>query len=78
MLIWIKKANYYTFLLYIKMSVTAYYQRKREKILNREKKYYQNKKKVLKNQKNKHRELLDEKKIWKEDKEEVDTIICQK
>ena len=45
------------------MSVTAYYQRKREKILNREKKYYQNKKKVLKNQKNKHRELLDEKKI---------------
>ena len=40
MLIWIKKANYYTFLLYIKMSVTAYYQRKREKILNREKKYY--------------------------------------
>ena len=65
MLLWIKKANYYTFLLYIKMSVTAYYQRKREKILNTEKKYYQNKKKVLKNQKNKHRELLDEKKYEK-------------
>ena len=47
------------------MSVTAYYQRKREKILNTEKKYYQNKKKVLKNQKNKHRELLDEKKYEK-------------
>ena len=65
MLLWIRKANYYTFLLYIKMSVTAYYKRKREKILNTEKKYYQNKKKVLKNQKNKHRELLDEKKYEK-------------
>ena len=40
------------------MSVTTYYQRNREIILNRAKDYYENKKEVLKGKaKNKYREL---------------------
>ena len=42
-----KKVDCYkSFLLYIKMGET-YYQRKREKVLNRAKDYYENNKKVL-------------------------------
>ena len=52
------------------MSKTAYYERNRETILNRENHYYENNKEVLRGKaRNKYRELYEEKKyrerIWK-------------
>ena len=63
-----KKVNYYKiFLLYIKMSETAYYKRKREIILNRAKNYNENNKEVLRRpEKNKYRELSEEEKYQKQ------------
>ena len=59
-----KKEDYYkSFLLCIyKVSETTYYQRKREKILNRAKDYYKNNKEALRKRgKNKYRDLSEEK-----------------
>ena len=61
------------------MSETDYYQRNREVTLNRATEYYQNNKEVLREKaRNKYRELLDGKKILKENMEEIGTIICLK
>ena len=43
-----KKVDHYNFLLYIKMSKTAYYQRNKNVILNRVKDYYKNDKEISK------------------------------
>ena len=54
-----KNVDYYNFfLLYIKMCETTYYQRNREKVLNRAKDYYENNKEVLREKaKTKYRKL---------------------
>ena len=61
------------------MSETTYYQRNREVILNRATEYYQNNRKVLRAKaRNKYRELSEDKKIQKENMEEIGIIICLK
>ena len=73
---------YKIFLLYIKMSESAYltyYQRNRDVILNRAKDYYENDKERLRGQaKDKHRNLSEEEKIKKANMEKTDISICLK
>ena len=72
----IKVAFYNFFLLYIKMSESAYltyYQRNRDVILNRAKDYYENDKERLRKQaRDKYRNLSAEKKTKKENMEKID------
>ena len=60
------------------MDNTTYYQRNREKILNKAKDYYKNKNERLREQaKNKYRNLPEEdKRQKKENMETIDIIIC--
>ena len=61
------------------MSEETYYQRNREFILNRAKYYYENKKERLREQaRDKYKTLPEDKKIERENIEEVDIIICLK
>ena len=61
------------------MTEETYYQRNREVILNRAKYYYENKKERLREQaRDKYKNLLEDKKIERENIEEVDIIICLK
>ena len=61
------------------MSEETYYQRNREVILNRAKYYYENKKERLREQaRDKYKTLPEDKKIERENIEEVDIIICLK
>ena len=59
-----KKVDCFNFLLYIKVDDrTTYYQRNRERMLNRAKEYYENNKERLREQtRNKYRELSNEEK----------------
>ena len=59
------------------MSETTYYQRNRDVILNRAKDYYKNDKERLRdNARDKYRNLYEEKKIERENVEEIDFVIC--
>ena len=59
------------------MSETTYYQRNRDVILNRAKDYYKNyKERIRDNVRDKCRNLSEEKKINRENMEEIDVIIC--
>ena len=61
------------------MSETTYYQKNREVILNRAKKYYHDNIGVLREQaRNKYKELSDDEKNKKESTEKTDIIICLK
>ena len=61
------------------MTEETYYQRNREVILNRAKYYYENKKERLREQaRDKYKNLPEDKKIERENIEEVDIIICLK
>ena len=61
------------------MTEETYYQRNREVILNRAKCYYENKKERLREQaRDKYKNLPEDKKIERENIEEVDIIICLK
>ena len=58
---------------------TTYYQKNRKKLLNWAKEYYENNKKRLQEQaKNKYKELSNEKKMNKENIEEIDIKKCLK
>ena len=62
----------------MKISEKTYYQKNKEVILNRAKKYYEDHKKRLRDQaRDKYRNLSKEKKI-RENMEERDTVICLK
>ena len=77
----IKRVFYKTFLLYIKISDSAYliyYQKNRDMILNRAKDYYENDKERLRKQaRDKYRNLSEEKNK-KENMEKIDISICLK
>ena len=61
------------------MTEETYYQRNREVILNRAKYCYENKKERLREQaRDKYKNLPEDKKIERENIEEVDIIICLK
>ena len=62
------------------MSETTYYQTNREVILNRVKDYYENYKKLFRErvQKINTENYLKKKKIYRENMEETDIIICLK
>ena len=61
------------------MNNTTYFQRSREKVLNRAKDYYENYKKRLRDQaKNKYRNLPEEDKNKKKNMEKIGIIICLK
>ena len=61
------------------MTEETYYQRNREAILNRAKCYYENKKERLREQaRDKYKNLPEDKKIERENMEELDIIICLK
>ena len=61
------------------MTDTTYYQRNRDVILNRAKDYYENDKERLKNQAADNTEIyLKNKKLKRENMEEIDIIICLK
>ena len=62
------------------MSEITYYQRNRDLVLDRAKKYYENNKKVLReNEKNKYRDLSNkEGHIKREYGKKIDIIICLK
>ena len=83
-LIWLIKGVFYkNFLLYIKMSESAYltyYQRNRDVILNRAKDYYENDKERLREQaRDKYRNLSEEEKNKKREYgKKTDTAICLK
>ena len=61
------------------MDNTTYYQRNREKLLNRAKDYYQNDKERISEQaRNKYRNLLKKIKRKRENMEKIDTVTCLK
>ena len=61
------------------MDNATYYQRNREKLLNKVKDYYQNDKERLREQaRNKYRNLSEEVKRKRENMEEIDIVICLK
>ena len=61
------------------MDNTTYYQRNREKILNKAKDYYKNNNERLREHaRNKYRNLSKEEKIKKKNMEKIDMIICLK
>ena len=61
------------------MSETSFYQRNRDVILNRAKDYYKNDKERLRdNGRDEYRNYLKEKKIERENMEEIIIIICLK
>ena len=79
----IKEVFYKFFLLYVKMSESAYltdYQRNQDMILNRAKDYYENDKERLREQaRDKYRNLSEEQKKQKnENTGKIDIIICLK
>ena len=61
------------------MSEKTYYQRNRDVILNRAKKYYENNEERLREQsRGKYRNILKKKKVKRENMEKIDIIICLK
>ena len=59
------------------MDNTTYYQRNKEKILNKAKDYYKNNNEMVKEHaKNKYRNLSEEEKLKKENMEKIGIIIC--
>ena len=82
-LTWLIKGVFYKFfLLYIKMSESAYltyYQRNRDVILNRAKDYYKNdKERLRKEARDKQRNLSEEEKIKGENMGRANVAICLK
>ena len=73
---------YKIFLLYLKMSESAYlayYKKNRDVILNRAKDYHENDKEKLRAQaRDKYRNLSEEEKNKKENMEKIDISICLK
>ena len=61
------------------MDNTTYYQKNREKILNKARDYYRNNNEKLREQaRNKYKNLSEEDKIKKDNMEKIDIIICLK
>ena len=61
------------------MDNTTYYQRNREKLINKAKEYYNNDKERLREQaRNRYRNFLKNIRIKRENMEKIDIIICLK
>ena len=73
-----KKRDHYIFLLYIKMSETTYYERKRDVIVNRAKDYYKIDKERLRVMREINTEIYWKRKKTKRDNMEKIDIICLK
>ena len=73
-----KKRDHYIFLLYIKMSETTYYERKRDVIVNRAKDYNKIDKERLRVMREINKEIYWKRKKTKRDNMEKIDIICLK